>query len=121
MNRIKLYTISVALALAACAGGLSPTTPQQTIYTVTSDYTAAATVVLAYKALPVCPAATALCKDPAIVQKLRDADTIAYNALVAAENTARTPGAGANAATALVAANQAIAAFTAITATLSVK
>lgn len=118
MKRI-IAALFLSITIAACS--VAPTTPQQTIYQATTDYNAAATIVIAYKALPPCPATTAICADAGIVAKLKQADTVAYNALVAAENTARTPGAGANAATALVAANQAIEALTAITSTLQVK
>jgi hypothetical protein len=115
----RIASIFLAVLLAACATGI--TTPQQTIYQATADYNAAASIVIAYKALPPCPAATVVCSDAAVVVRLKQADTVAYNALVAAEATARTPGAGANAATALVAANQAIAALTAISSALTVK
>jgi hypothetical protein len=114
-----LAALLLSAILAACA--VTPQSPAQTIYQLTSNYNAAATVIIAYKNLPPCPAATALCSDPAIVAKLKQADQIAYSALVAAENTVRTPGAGANAATAAVAAQQAIAALAAIAATLQTK
>lgn len=118
---MKRLIAALALAiLAACT--TTPQTPQQTIYTATNTYNAAVTVALAYKALPACsPTAPPICAKPEIVAKLKEADTVAYNALVAAENVARSPNAGANAQTALIAANQAIAALAAITATLTVR
>ncbi len=116
----RLIALLALAFLAACA--TAPQTPQQTIYSATNSYNAAVTVALAYKALPACaPTAPPICSRPDIVAKLKDADTVAYNALVAAENVARSPNAGANAQTALVAANQAIAAFAAITASLTVR
>lgn len=114
-----LATLFLAVLLSACS--TTPTTPQQTIYQIEANYTAAAQIILAYKGLPPCPAATVLCSDPAVVAKLKDADNIAYASLKAAETVARSPGAGANAATAQLAAQQAIAALTAITATLATK
>lgn len=106
--------------LAACAG--APTTPAQTIYDVESGYAAALAVAVAYKSLPPCaPAAPVICSQPNVVAQLQKADDVAYQALTAAQNTVRTPGAGANAQTAIVAAQQALQALTAITATLQVK
>jgi hypothetical protein len=127
-NGHRVFFLTGVLAVGFLAGlffgcAVTPTTPQQTIYQATTNYNAAATMVIAYKALPPCGQSTSppVCSKPEIIQKLKDADNVAYNALVAAENTARTPGAGANAATALTAANQAIAALVAITSTLQVK
>lgn len=120
MKHAKLLFLSLAVALiGACT--TTPQNPEQTIYQMTSNYNAAATVVIAYKALPPCPAATVICSRADVIAKLKAADTVAYNALVAAENTVRSPGAGANAATAQIAAQQAIAALTAITSTLQTK
>ena len=115
----QVLVIVLSVMLAAC--GSTPTTPQQTIYQVTANYNAAAQIIIAYKALPPCPAATFLCSEANIVDKLKQADNVAYEALKAAEATARTPGAGANAATALVAANEAVAALTAISSILTTK
>lgn len=117
----RLFVSIILAALAACT--TTPQTAQQTIYSATSTYTAAANIVVAYKALPRCgtPMATVICSRDDVIAQLKQADTVAYNALVAAERTARTPGAGANAATALAAANNAIAALTAITAQLQLK
>ena len=124
MKALKRAALAAVLALgiAACANN-APTTPQQTIYEVEGAYNDAATVIVAYKSLPTCgsPGATALCSKPEVIAQLKQADNAAYNALVAAETTARTPGAGANAQTALVAAQQAVAALTAISSTLQVK
>jgi hypothetical protein len=118
----KLFTsIFLAIALVACAG--APQTPQQTIYSATTSYNAAATVIIAYKALPACgqPTSPILCSKADVITKLKQADAAAYTALVEAEKVARMEGAGANAATALAAANGAIAALTSITASLSIK
>lgn len=119
---MKLFVaILFSTILAACAG--APQTPQQTVYSVTTSYNAAATVIIAYKALPPCgqPTSPILCSKADVIVKLKQADSAAYTALVEAGKVARMEGAGANAATALAAANGAIAALTSITASLAVK
>jgi hypothetical protein len=115
-----IIALILAALLAACT--VTPTTPAQTIYQVESDYNAAAQIIIAYKALPSCALANhpLACSSLDVIAKLKAADTVAYNAIVAAENTARTAGAGANAATALVAAQQATQALTSITSTLNI-
>jgi hypothetical protein len=122
MNIVKKSLLITSLLVAsACAtqGG----TPATTIYQVENSYNAAATVIIAYKALPPCgqPTSPILCSKAEIIAKLKTADAVAYDALVAAENTVRSPNAGANSQTAIVAAQQAIAALTSITATLAIK
>jgi hypothetical protein len=113
----------MALALLGCASGGAPQDPQQSIYALQSGYRTALTVAVAYKQLPPCGMATSplLCSSPKVVAQVQQADDVAYQAIKAAETTVRTPGAGANAQTALVAAQQALAALTSITATLQVK
>lgn len=109
--------------IAACASSAVPQTPEQSIYQVKADYNAALTIAVAYKNLPPCGAPTSpiLCSKASVVAQLQHADNVAYPAIKAAEDTVRTPGAGANAQTAIVAANQAVAALTAITAALATK
>jgi hypothetical protein len=118
---MKLLKMMLAAAvLAACAA--APQNPQQAVYDVKAKYNAALNIAVAYKQLPPCtPAATILCSKPDVVLKLQQADNVAYPAIQAAENTVRSPGAGANAQTAITAAQQAVQALTAITATLEVK
>lgn len=119
---MKLFLAAcLTFLLAACA--VSPQTPAQSVFLIKNDYQAALTVAVAYKNLPPCgqPASPVICSDAKVVAQLQKADDVAYPALQAAETTARTPGAGANAATAIVAAQQAVAALTAITSTLTVK
>jgi hypothetical protein len=117
-----LIAAILAFTLAACASTATPTTAAQGVYQVKSDYAAALTVAVAYKNLPTCAAGgPVLCSEPRVVAQLRQADDVAYAALQAAENTARTPGAGANAATAVIAAQQAVQALTSITATLQTR
>ena len=110
---------ALLLAVAGCA--TAPQTPAQAVYQVQGTYAAALQIAVTYKQLPPCQqGGPALCSDKAIVTKLQKADDVAYAALTAAQNTARTPGAGANLNTALVAAQQAVNAFAAITTTLQV-
>lgn len=119
MKLCRKFAISiVVLLLAACATG--PVTLPQGAYQAQSDYIAAGKVMLAYGNLPRCgqPTSPIVCSQQSVVDQLKAADNIAYNAVVAAENTARTPGAGANLATAQTAATEAVAALARITATL---
>ena len=119
----KLYSIIVAAAitlLAACA--TAPQTPAQSVYAVQGTYAAALNVAVAYKQLPPCQTGgPALCSEKTVVAKLQQADDVAYAALTAAQNIVRTPNAGLNVQTAIAAANNAVAAMAAITATLKVK
>lgn len=121
MKAIRTIIAGIILAVLSACATTGPTTPAQTVYQVESAYTAALTVALAYKNLPPCVAGGApLCSKAEIVQQLQQADDLAYPALQAAQNTVRSPGAGANAQTAVVAAQQAVAALTAITSKLQV-
>jgi hypothetical protein len=110
----------VIALLAGCSTTGTPQDPAQTIYALQSGYATALTVAVAYKGLPPCPT-TVICSSPKVVTQMQQADDLAYAAIKAAETTVRTPGAGANQQTALVAAQQALAALTSITATLQVK
>lgn len=121
---IKTLIVSVAMLALAGFGGCAsaPQTPQQGVYAAKSSYAVALTIAVAYKNLPPCGAgAPVLCSDPKIVATLQKVDTASSALLDAAENTVRTPGAGANAQTAVTAAIQAVSAFTTITSTLATK
>jgi hypothetical protein len=122
---IKKFLMAAMLVATLSGFGCSttPTTPAQSVYQVQGTYAAALQVAVTYKQLPSCaqPGHPVLCAQPAVVQKLQKADDVAYAALTAAQNTVRTPGAGVNVQTALVAAQQAVNAFAAITATIKVK
>lgn len=124
---MKLFLASLLVALAAACASSAPTTPAQTIFQIESDYNAAAQIVLVYKALPRCGTTDAsgarivLCSDLDTINRLKIADNAVYASLVAAQRVALTPGAGANVATATLAAQQALQVLTAITATLPVK
>jgi hypothetical protein len=119
----RLFFAALLAVVTGCASTATPQDPAQAIYVLKSDYRTALTVAVAYKALPPCeqPAAPVLCSKATVVTQIQKADDIAYQAIQAAETTVRTPGAGANAQTALVAAQQALVALTTITAQLAVK
>lgn len=123
MKRIFACIIAAGV-LAACStvSGVT-TTPQQAIYQLKGDYNTALTIAVTYKNLPPCglPTSPPVCSKADVVAKLQQADNVAFPAIQAAENTVRTPGAGANAQTAINAANQALVALTSITATLAIK
>ncbi len=77
---------ALALALAACASFPNPVT-NNTEATAETAYAAAAELATAYLALPVCAAGSHfslgnLCKETAIVKSVKQADTIAYTALI---------------------------------------
>lgn len=116
----RLFAGLMFALLAACS--TAPQSPAQSVYAVQGNYAAALTIAVAYKQLPDCATTAAtLCSKPDIVARLQKADDVAYPALQAAQNIVRQPNAGANATTAIFAAQQAVAALTAITSTLTVK
>ena len=120
MKRL-IGALLLAAALAGTGCATTPQTPAQSVYQVQGTYAAALQIAVTYKQLPPCQQGVqALCSDKAVVTKLQKADDVAYAALTAAQNIVRTPGAGANLNTALVAAQQAVNAFAAITTTLQV-
>ena len=121
MKRL-IGALLLAFALAGLGCATTPQTPAQSVYQVQGSYAAALQIAVTYKQLPACQqGGPVLCSDKAIVAKLQQADDAAYAALTAAQNIVRTPGAGANAQTAIVAAQQATAALASITATLKVQ
>ena len=123
MNRFRLWIALLALTVLTGFGcATTPQSAQQSVYSAKSNYAVALAVAVAYKKLPVCaPAAPPLCSKPDIVATLQKVDTASSALLNAAENTVRTQGAGANAQTAIKAAEQAVSAFATITAALAVK
>lgn len=123
MKRIAVLLLSLALTACATTPDTSTTTPAQAVFQVKSSLNAALTVAVAYRNLPACGAPTSppLCSKPETVEKVRQAANSAAAALTAAENTVRSPGAGVNPQTAVVAAQQALLALTAITSTLAIK
>ncbi len=117
---MKFLLYAIIIALPACTA--PPKNAGQSVYAVESAYVAALTVAVKYKALPPCaPASTMLCSKPEVVAKIQKADDAAYPALQAAQKVVRQPDAGANAQTAIFAAEQAVSALTAITSTLGIQ
>lgn len=117
-----LVAIAFASLLVACAG--APQTPAQAVYQVESDYAAALTIAVKYKALPVCndAAPQVLCSKPSIVATLQRADDAAYAALSEAQTLVRTPGIGADKLqTAISIAASALRVMTSVTVALVVK
>lgn len=117
MRRISIILAGVALAACQSTGQ----SPAATLAQATNGYNAAAQTFVAYKMLAPCGSAlaTKLCSDPAVVARLKAADQVAYDALVAAEKSVR-----AGASDAQTAVNVAIAAANALasqTANLQVK
>lgn len=123
MKRSIFAVLAVALLSAsACTTSppAAPQSPQQAVYAAKASYAVALSAAVAYKKLPTCTAGGApLCSDPKVVATLQKVDTASIALLDAAEATVRTPGAGANAQTAVTAATQAVAAFTTITQALA--
>jgi hypothetical protein len=97
----RLLALAPALAVAACAAqtAVRPVSPQ-TIAEAELALTAAERAALAYTSLPPCPAAK-VCADPALKAKIKAADIIAYNAVVAARTNPALVGAAWSAITAL--------------------
>lgn len=137
MIKARMYFAALAAVAVFTLGGCASTTPnpgqtpqqqqasaladaQNTVANLTRAYTGVVSLMVVYKRMPVCGSAgaTQLCSKPDVVAQLQQADTVAYNALVAAQNVVRVPGAGANVNTAMAAAQQAISALSAIAATL---
>lgn len=120
--RKVLFALLLFATLTGFGCATAPQTPAQSVYAVQGAYASALSVAVSYKQLPACQAGgPVLCSDVGVVKKLQKADDIAYASLTAAQNIVRTPGAGANAQTAIAAANQAVQALVAITSTLGVK
>lgn len=117
----KLILVLILCLLPACET-IKPQTPQQTVYAATSAFGVALSVAVAYRKLPTCsPAEPLLCSKPEIVEQLRQSANAANTTLAAAQNIVRTPGFGDDAAqSAIVAAQEAVKALTAITSTLKV-
>lgn len=87
MKLIRLAAAAALLALAACStptGGISsPGVLKATQVALTTYADVYQPAVLAYGHLPTCPAA-AICKDNAVLAKLKAADLAVTNTLVAA-------------------------------------
>jgi hypothetical protein len=97
----RLLPLAIPLAVAACAAqtAIQPVSPR-TVAEAELALTAAERAALAYTSLPPCPAAK-ICADPALKAKIKSADVIAYNAVVAARDNPALAGAAWSAITAL--------------------
>lgn len=111
------FSILLLLALTACASGIQ--TDAQRVYQIEQNYKAGLAIAVAYKRLPDCPT-TLVCKKPAIVTQLQQADDIAAPGLKSAQACVRSP-ACAHTSLAVDAANTAVAALIQITSKLNVK
>lgn len=122
---MKMYSLALmgSLALlAGCTTAIKPTTPQQAVYAaVALDYQTALDVAITYDSLPPCEAVVhpPLCSTTAAVKAIKDAKDKASPLVKAAEAAVRDPNMGQNAVqSAVVIAQQAVNALTAILATL---
>lgn len=111
---------AIALALSACA--TSKTDPQQTIYAAKSSLITAIQVATIYAKLPRCPNNPVPCSDQATVDNINKAANAADAAIEAAEMTVRNPQFSQSTVDAsVIAAQNAVDAFTKITADLKVQ
>ena len=119
----KTFAVLVFLALTGFGGcSTVPQSPQQAVYSAKSNYAVALAVAVGYRNLPRCAVgAPVVCSKPDVVLTLQKVDIASSALLDAAEATVRTEGAGANAQTAVKAAEQAVGAFQTIVSVLSVK
>ena len=121
---MRAFLAAIVLMALTVVGGCAsaPQSPAQVIFAAKSNYAVALAVAVAYKKLPTCaPTAPPLCSKPDMIATLQKVDTASSALLDAAENTVRLQGAGANAQTAIKAAEQAVSAFATITAALAVR
>ena len=85
---MKYAVIGFALLLAACASQVAQT-PEQKAYALQSDYNGLLEAALTYESLPRCDVAPDPCSDEDVVQAIRDADTVAFNALQGVQQALR--------------------------------
>ena len=118
-----LKSVILSIVLVGCASSPTGQSPQSVVFATRAAYEAALIVAVEYKKLPVCTVpAPAICSDPGIVTQLQQADNVANIAITSATSAVRTPQVGSNAIDkAIVAANAALGAFTAITSQLRTK
>jgi hypothetical protein len=119
--RALFLVLTLVGMFSACS--TTPQSPAQAVYASTATYDAALTVAVAYKNLPPCaPSSPPICSDPGVVATLQRADNVAFEALSSAQRVVRVPGQSQSALqTAVQWANEAVAAFSRITATLQRK
>ncbi len=109
--------------VAAVPAGTTNAQAEQIVFTAKSTYAGVLTAAVAYKNLRACGAGVSQpCSDPAIVAQLQKADNVAGAALDAAEAAVRVPSLGTSARDkAIQTAQSALAALSAITASLVTK
>lgn len=118
---MKKLILLLPILLMACA---KPDTPAQDIYLVESDYAVALRLEVAYDGLPRCGLKTSpkLCSSLPVMQKVRQIDNVAWDAIRNAETAVRTKGfSDSNVATAVASAKALVKTYTDITQTLGVK
>lgn len=118
-----LFVLPMSLALVTgCATAPSPAsgrTPAQSVFILESAYAAALAIEVQYSQLPTCDALRVTsCKTAATLQRVRLADDAAWAAIQGAELVVRNNG---DPVYALIAATNALQAFTTIVLTLQVK
>lgn len=123
MKIVRLTAVAGFLGmLASCAslGIPSPKTPRQAVFASDGAFLGAVTIANDYKALPDCVSnGPIICKDPAVLEKIRLGASAADATLKAAEDTVKDPNFGGSTSdSAIVAATNAVAAFVSITSAL---
>lgn len=115
-----LILATAALLLAAC-GSLN--TPASTVYTARATFVGGLELATNYGALPKCvPAGPQICHDAGILKTIQKSAHVADAALDTAEEVARNPAFGKDAASsALIAADGAVKAFRNVTDALRVR
>lgn len=121
----RLLSIALlAASLSACSslGFSAPKTPAQAVYAAKGTFLATVLVANQYKALPPCGGTDVLCSSPAVVTKLQLAANAGKATLDAAEATVTDPAfSGSTADAAVVAAENAVSAFSTIANDLKVQ
>jgi hypothetical protein len=116
-----IYALLLAAMLSACAT-FTAETPQQKVFAAHQVYDTALSVAVTYKRLPPCGTGVAICADKAVVATIQKADNVAYEALKTAQGVVRAQASTETALqTAVRWAQEAIGAFSRVTATLQTK
>lgn len=122
MKKMSIIVLAVVMLALGTAGGCTsnpPRTAQEAVFTAISvDYETALDVAIAYDSLPPCelPSAPVVCSSAGIVHAIKAAKDKASPLVKAAKAAVLDPNFGAsNVQTAIVLAQQAVAALTAIT------
>ena len=113
----RLFSILLFAALTGCA---STQNPGEVVFAARGAQNVALRAAVGYKELKPCPAPQP-CADPAVVDQLRKADTVADNALGAAESAVRAKFGQGIVQSAVSAATAALGAFQAIVSSLGGK